>query len=678
MSGGVDSTAAAVLLKEAGYEVIGATMLLWRDRDLLATQEKVASKAKDLARRLDIPHFTLDLSEPFYEQVVSPFIRAYQSGETPNPCVICNQLFKFTLLPEAALEAYRRQVGNEDVEFDYVATGHYARVLQDPETGEFQVYKAKDLKKDQSYVLWTLNQEQLSRLLLPLGDLSKEDARKIAADAGTPIPREEESQDICFISRTYTDLLRDQGGFGRSGWFVDDAGNALAPHPGLARFTLGQRKKLGVSMGKKVAVTDIDPISGNIRLGDESELYDSEIALRDLQLNFAKTPELPLELTVSTRYQQEPTAAILYANTSDNETISYRLRMEEAQRAASPGQSAVFYLGDRMIGGGFIVRKKAPLHSASAKEDRVVQLAAPAKINLSLQILSRQDDGYHQLESLMHTVSLADQLTLSALPAKRATVHLNCNNPDLPGAEGNLAYDAAKAWLEAANKSWAVEIILEKIIPSQAGLGGGSSDAAAVLRALQELAGDDKLPAKELLALARSLGSDVPFFLSCGAAIITASGENIQELNPCQDLFVLIAKPSVSCSTGAMFGLLDEKREQGLLPNRRQALPLPTDPFSHLRNSEIRSTDAFVNDFTPIAREHYPEIALLLKELENSKAIYSMLSGSGSACFALFTEQSEIENCLQKLRQIKELAEVEWIPASLTSQASCLKSKDEA
>lgn len=384
MSGGVDSTAAAALLRDQGYEVIGVTMLLWRDQDEAEVQAALKKKSEDLARRLGLEHYCLDLSAEFYQAVVEAFMAAYRRGETPNPCVLCNRKFKFDLLLRRAAAQYCAVRGQswqdgDPLPFDFIATGHYARVKFDEKKQEYQLLRALDRKKDQSYVLYSLEQELLAKLILPLGELSKEDARAIAAAAGTPIPKEEESQDICFISHSYRELLEAHGGFGRPGFFVDGEGHKLAPHEGIGRFTLGQRKGLGHAFGRRVSVIDINPTNGNVEIGEESALYFTEIELNELRFNTREQPQLPLHVEVATRYQQPPRPAILLPLEPEVDSradvrpaakpesvpdkvakdISDRalLHFEEPQRASCPGQAAVFYLGERVIGGGSIVRK---------------------------------------------------------------------------------------------------------------------------------------------------------------------------------------------------------------------------------------------------------------------------------------------------------------------------------
>lgn len=624
LSGGVDSTAAAVLLKEQGYEVIGATMLLWRDRGMRAAQVEMARKSADLAARLGIRHLILDLSDAFYERIVKPFINSYLSGQTPNPCVLCNRLFKFSLLPAEAEKILARDYG-PDFRTDYIATGHYARVERDPVSGEYMLLKAADESKDQSYVLWTLKQDELARLLLPLGNISKEEARRIAEDAGTPIPREEESQDICFISRSYSDLLRENSGFGKPGWFINEEGEALAPHSGIARFTVGQRKKLGHSFGQRVSVCDIDPDSGNILIADEERLYAKELLLSNVHFNLKENPAFPLEIEFSTRYQQQTKKGILLPLENHESEAEFKLLTEDPQRAPSPGQSCVFYKGNRLIGGSVIVRNAPSVH-AGKPAPAVLVREAPAKINLNLHIYDLGNDGLHELKSVMQTVSLCDLVTLTMRPSKKPSVRLQTDDPTLPSGPENLAWQAAMRWLEETGLSMDVEIILEKRIPSQAGLGGGSSDAAAVLLSLQELAAEHALAKEPLNHLALSLGSDVPFFLQGGRALVGGIGEEVCPLPSLPPHHVLLVKPDVSCATGEMFKLLDQARDNAEIPRRSSS-----------------NTEDFTNDFLPVASKFHPDIEKLLVILRGSPAVVSSLSGSGSACFALFSEREEAE-----------------------------------
>lgn len=364
MSGGVDSTAAAVLLRDQGYEVIGITMLLWRDQDGEEARRQLREKSSDLARRLSIEHHVIDLTDAFYERVVLPFIHAYQEGKTPNPCLLCNREFKFRLLPQLMREMLQK-AGKED--FDYMATGHYARIIRD-ESGAFGLYRAKDLRKDQSYVLYHLKQEELSRLILPLGTLSKADARAIARDAGTPIPEEEESQDICFISTNYRDLLLEHGGFGKKGYFVDAEGQRFAKHKGIAAYTVGQRKKLGIALGKRVSILDIDPEKGDILLGPEENIRVQDLLLEKPSFNLPEDPALPLRLEAATRYQEKPEKALLEAfpdGAFPSSSGLCQLHFDEARRAPSPGQSAVFYQGEQVIGGAVIRRMENRIEKRS-------------------------------------------------------------------------------------------------------------------------------------------------------------------------------------------------------------------------------------------------------------------------------------------------------------------------
>lgn len=670
MSGGVDSTAAAVLLRDQGFEVVGATMLLWRDRDQAEAQRALADKARSLAERLGIKHYVIDLTDAFYERVVLPFMASYRRGETPNPCVLCNRQFKFSLLPLTAARLWAEEhadIGTaeerEAFRFDYFATGHYARVIKDEASGEYRLYRAKDPKKDQSYVLYGLSQDTLSTLLLPLGELSKETVRQIASDAGTPIPKEEESQDICFITHSYKELLENNGGFGPKGWFVNAAGEQLAPHPGIGCFTLGQRKHLGHAFGKRVSIVDIDPQTADIVIGDEDELYFKEMYLDHVSFNTLTTPELPMDVAVSARYQQRAYPARL-SMLDDGQPAAedkvYVLRSETLPRAACPGQAAVFYVGNRVIGGGTIIRRPAAVIARQREEtarqkqsetpsapplkrrrpDRV-KLKAPAKLNLHLQIFDRGGNGLHALRSVMQTTSLFDIVELECEPAEQASVRLYVDRPELPSDEGNLAFRAARAWLDAAKLPLAVRLRLHKRVPFAAGLGGGSSDAAAVLLGLQRLAGDHALPSEQLAETAASLGSDVSFFLTSSPALVEGDGSRVSALPALPALPLLLVKPRFAISTAEAYRELDEARAQGLVPARPEQ---GAENFADLLSADPKTwAKRFFNDFEPLARKRYPELDRLLGLLNQTSPLLHALSGSGPSVFALYEDKAARE-----------------------------------
>ncbi|NLJ71063.1 MAG: tRNA 2-thiouridine(34) synthase MnmA [Clostridiaceae bacterium] len=346
MSGGVDSTVAAYLLKQQGFQVTGAYMKLWRDTEDTQRDQRDLAKVQHVADLLNIPLQILDLEQVFFREIVQNFIVQYQSGLTPNPCVICNQKFKFNLMEQAA-----------DGNFDYLATGHYARIIQAEKSAEYQLWQATSISKDQSYILYHLSQEQLARVLLPLGNYDKTEVRSIAAKIGVETDSLSDSQDICFIPRnkSYRDLLTRFNAIGKPGNFVDPEGNILGKHLGIGNYTIGQRKNLGMSFGKKVFVTKIDSATNQITIGELQDLMTSKYSVKDVKWNTLSKPELPLEVEVANRYQAKKAQAVIQKHANQNPDY-VEVHCLEPQRAITPGQAAVFYQGERCIGGGIIIQ----------------------------------------------------------------------------------------------------------------------------------------------------------------------------------------------------------------------------------------------------------------------------------------------------------------------------------
>ena len=335
MSGGVDSAAAAALVLRAGHTAEGVTLRLTGTE----REEAEIARARESAATLGLPHTVLDLREEFGACVVRPFAEAYRAGRTPNPCVLCNREIKLGALYR---EAMRRG-------FDRVATGHYARIALDD--GRPILCRARDLHKDQSYMLHLLSAEVLSHLLLPLGELTKAEARAIAEEYGLAAARAEESQDICFVPDG------DRVGFLEHFWgeppqvgsFVDREGNVLGQHRGLEHYTVGQHKGLGIALGRVRYVTRLDGEHCEVTLGDEAELYRREVVIPRLHLIAGGRLDAPLSATAKLRYRQTDAACTVYP-----EGEGARLVFCEPQRAPAPGQSAVLYDGDRVLGGGEI------------------------------------------------------------------------------------------------------------------------------------------------------------------------------------------------------------------------------------------------------------------------------------------------------------------------------------
>lgn len=337
MSGGVDSSAAAFLLKSQGYRCLGGTMLLW-ERD-----GQSAADAQAVAERLDMTFHTFDAAELFRQQVVAPFIQDYEQGLTPNPCIRCNNTLKFSYLLDQALA----------LGCDYIATGHYARLTQDPVTGRTLLYKAVNEAKDQSYFLAGLTQHQLSRSLFPLGEYDKEAIRQIAEQQGLITARKRDSQDICFIpDGDYKAFMeRYTGTHYPCGSFLDLQGQPVGQHAGAVGYTIGQRKGLGLAMGAPVYVCSKDMQQNTVTVGPEQQLFSRELTGRDS--NFIPFEQLtePMRVTAKTRSRQTPQAATVYP-LEDNRI---RVVFDQPQRAITPGQAVVLYDGDLVVGSATIL-----------------------------------------------------------------------------------------------------------------------------------------------------------------------------------------------------------------------------------------------------------------------------------------------------------------------------------
>ena len=334
MSGGVDSSTAAALLMHAGHEVIGATLVM---HDI---HEKDAAAAKAVADALGIPHRTVDMRGDFEKHVLSPFVSEYENGRTPNPCVLCNGYIKFPALLKTA----------DALGCGFIATGHYAAIGR--RDGHPVITAATDRAKDQSYFLYMLGGDILSRLLFPLSGMTKPDIRALAEELGLPSASSPDSQDICFIKDiSCADFVRSRSsGELRLGNFVDTDGNILGRHKGISAYTVGQRKGLGVSSTAPLYVSHIDAESGNVILCRENELYRTCVYAESCRYFAGKLPDEPFEATVSLRYTKKPGRATVTALDGNRVLIEFT----EPQRAPAPGQSAVFFDGNDLLGGGII------------------------------------------------------------------------------------------------------------------------------------------------------------------------------------------------------------------------------------------------------------------------------------------------------------------------------------
>ena len=330
LSGGLDSSTAAFLLKKQGHEVIAITMRNGKYDPLAAAEES--------AGEIGLAHHIIDLSELFQDRVINYFCQTYARGETPNPCVVCNRYIKF-----GALLDYAKSLGCEKI-----ATGHYANITYDPSTSRYQLRKGADPKKDQSYFLYDLSQEQLSYTIFPLGALTKEEVKTIAREQNIKALNNRESQEICFISDDYRDLLKEEIVL-RPGAIVDLSGNRLGTHQGVAWYTVGQRKGLRVSWSHPLYVTDLDPENNLVIVGKETDLYKK--VLWSAYNNFVSVAkfEEPLLVKAKIRYRANEAPAWIYP-----EGNLARVEFIEPQRAITKGQAIVYYDGDIVVGGGRI------------------------------------------------------------------------------------------------------------------------------------------------------------------------------------------------------------------------------------------------------------------------------------------------------------------------------------
>ena len=345
MSGGVDSAVAALLTKEAGFECVGCTMRLFGG-DNAGTESSCCSlsdveDAKSVARRLGIPHYTFNFSDDFEAKIIRKFVDSYFEGRTPNPCIDCNRYMKFEKLFDRA-----KLLG-----CDYVVTGHYARIERAPD-GRWLLKKALDPEKDQSYVLYTMTQEQLAHTLFPLGTLKKSETRRIAAENGFVNAAKPESQDICFVpDGDYAAVIEKYTGrISPPGDFVDAEGKVLGRHRGVIHYTVGQRRGLGIPAAKKYYVTRIDPEKNTVTLSFGEGLFTDTVRVKDVNLIALDKIDGPLRVEAKIRYRHPAQPATV--TRPDENTLL--LRFDQPQRAVTRGQSAVLYLGDTVLGGGII------------------------------------------------------------------------------------------------------------------------------------------------------------------------------------------------------------------------------------------------------------------------------------------------------------------------------------
>ena len=347
MSGGVDSSVAAALLIEQGYEVVGATFRLWKPEDDLFDSEATCcslddiNDAREVCHQLGIPHYVFNLKREFKEAVVQNFVEEYQAGRTPNPCIVCNQKIKFDYFSQKAAA----------LGFDYVATGHYARIEQN-EQGQYQLKTAAYAQKDQSYFLYGIPYPNLAHILFPLGGYTKPQVRELAEKYGFSVSHKRDSQEICFVDRSgygaflerFTETIPPKGNF------IDSKGTVLGQHKGIWHYTVGQRKGLGMAFGKPMYVSEINPVDNTVRLVDDEENYSSRLTAERMNYLIPYPPSKPIRVQVKIRNRAEFAPALL---TPLSET-KIQLAFDQPQRAITKGQSAVLYDGDICLGGGII------------------------------------------------------------------------------------------------------------------------------------------------------------------------------------------------------------------------------------------------------------------------------------------------------------------------------------
>ncbi len=349
MSGGVDSSVAAYLMKERGFDCIGVTMKLFHNEDVGVSREngccslEDAEDARSVARGLGMPFYVFNFSDRFKETVIDRFVAAYERGATPNPCIDCNRFLKFGRL-------FRRA---KELEYDRIATGHYARIEKDGGSGRYLLKKALDADKDQSYVLYAMTQEQLEHTVFPLGGMKKSEVRAIAAEKGFVNAKKHDSQDICFVRNgSYADFIEQYTGRRcPRGSFTDMDGKVLGEHKGIIRYTVGQRKGLGISSSAPLYVVGVEPETNTVRLGRGSDLYSRTVKAEDINLVAVESIEQPLRVKAKVRYRQPEQPATVVQSGED----SLEVLFDEPQRAVTKGQAIVLYDGDTVVGGGTII-----------------------------------------------------------------------------------------------------------------------------------------------------------------------------------------------------------------------------------------------------------------------------------------------------------------------------------
>ena len=348
MSGGVDSAVAAYLLKQQGFDCTGITMKLFANEDIGLGREKSCCSLEDVedarnaANVMGIPYYVNNFTADFKKEVIEPFIKAYQNGSTPNPCIDCNRYIKFEKL-------FNRM---KQLNMDYMATGHYARIEYDSTSGRYLLKKAADKTKDQSYVLYTMTQEQLGRTIFPLGDLHKPEVRRMAREQGFINADKKDSQDICFVPNgSYAEFIEQYSSLPcEDGNFVDLEGKVLGRHRGIIRYTIGQRNGLGISLNKPMYVHSKNILDNTVTLSEDGDLFGRSLEVRDFNWIAYENIKGPIRVKAKIRYNQSEQ----WATASPGPDNTVYIEFDEAQRAITGGQAAVLYDGDIVLGGGTI------------------------------------------------------------------------------------------------------------------------------------------------------------------------------------------------------------------------------------------------------------------------------------------------------------------------------------
>lgn len=348
MSGGVDSSVSAFLMKEQGYDCMGVTMKLFQNDDIGVSREQSCCSlddvedARSVAFSLGMPYRVFNFTDRFQEEVMDRFVHSYENGMTPNPCIDCNRYLKFEKL----------FLRGKELGYDYIVTGHYAQIVFDENSGRYLLKKALDLNKDQSYVLYSLTQEQLAHVKFPLGSMNKDEVRRIAGKQGFINAKKHDSQDICFVpDGKYANFIEQYTGRTYpEGNFIDQNGRILGRHKGIIRYTIGQRKGLGLALPQPMYVCAVNPNDNTVILGTNDDLFSKDLIAKNINLISVDRIDTPMRVKAKVRYRQSEQWATVIQLDDDTLSVSF----DEPQRAITKGQSVVLYDSDIVVGGGTI------------------------------------------------------------------------------------------------------------------------------------------------------------------------------------------------------------------------------------------------------------------------------------------------------------------------------------